>query len=38
FSLCMENAIPIVVLNILRKGNLKDFLVDGKNTGTMVSA
>ncbi|HPR90819.1 MAG TPA: UMP kinase [Synergistaceae bacterium] len=38
FSLCIENAIPIVVLNILRKGNLKDFLVHGKNTGTMVSA
>jgi len=38
FSLCMENAIPIVVLNILRKGNLKDFLVNGKNTGTMVSS
>lgn len=37
FTLCMENAIPIVVLNILRKGNLKDFLVHGKNTGTMVS-
>jgi len=38
FSLCIENAIPIVVLNILRKGNLKDFLVNGKNTGTMVSS
>jgi uridylate kinase len=38
FSLCMENAIPIVVLNILQKGNLKNFLVKGTDTGTIVSA
>lgn len=37
FSLCMENAIPIVVLNILKKGNLKDFLVHDKDIGTLVS-
>ena len=37
FSLCMENAIPIVVLNILTKGNLKNFLVHGRATGTIVS-
>jgi len=38
FSLCMENAIPIVVMNILHKGNLKNFLVHDKETGTIVSA
>lgn len=37
FSLCMENVIPIVVLNILRRGNLKRFLIDDHNTGTVVS-
>jgi len=37
FSLCMENAIPIVILNILKKGNLKDFLVHDKDIGTLVS-
>lgn len=38
FSLCMENAIPIVVLNILNKGNLKKLLVDGEDIGTIVSS
>ncbi|HCL80421.1 MAG TPA: UMP kinase [Synergistaceae bacterium] len=37
FSLCMENTIPIVVLNILRRGNLKRFLIEDHNTGTVVS-
>ena len=37
FSLCMENRIPIVVLNVLKKGNLHNFLVDGKKIGTIVS-
>ena len=38
FSLCMENAIPIVVLNILKQGNLKKLLVDGEDIGTIVSS
>ena len=33
----MENTIPIVVLNILRRGNLKRFLIEDHNTGTVVS-
>jgi uridylate kinase len=37
FSLCMENAIPIVVLNILQKGNMTNFLLNDKDTGTIVS-
>jgi len=37
FSLCMENNIPIAVLNVLEEGNLRDFLVDGKEIGTIVS-
>ncbi|WP_024822073.1 MULTISPECIES: UMP kinase [Aminobacterium] len=37
FSLCMENKIPIVVLNVLKKGNLSDFLLHGKKVGTIVS-
>ncbi len=37
FSLCMENAIPIVVLNILTRGNLKEFLLHDNITGTIVS-
>ena len=37
FSLCMENAIPIVVLNILKKGTMKNFLVHDMKTGTIVS-
>lgn len=37
FSLCMENSIPIVVMNILKKGNLKDFLISDRDIGTIVS-
>jgi len=37
FSLCMENSIPIVVMNILRKGNLKEFLISDCDIGTTVS-
>lgn len=37
FSLCMENGIPIAVLNVLQEGNLRDFLVEGKAIGTLVS-
>ncbi len=37
FSLCMENNIPIVVLNILKKGNLARFLLEGKDVGTIVT-
>lgn len=37
FSLCMENSIPIVVMNMLKKGNLKEFLVSDKDIGTVVS-
>lgn len=36
FSLCMENRIPILVANILRKGTLKDMLVNDKDMGTLV--
>ena len=37
FSLCMENKIPIAVLNVLQEGNLRKFLIDGEDTGTIVS-
>ncbi|MGI6075766.1 MAG: UMP kinase [Pyramidobacter sp.] len=37
FSLCMENGIPIAVLNVLQEGNLRDFLIEGKAIGTLVS-
>ncbi len=37
FSLCMENHIPIVVLNVLKKGNLGEFLIHGRKIGTIVS-
>jgi uridylate kinase len=37
FSLCMENKIPIIVFNILRKGTLRKLLVEGERTGTLVS-
>lgn len=37
YSLCMENKIPIVVLNILKEGCLRDFLILGKKIGTIVS-
>ncbi|MCF4113418.1 MULTISPECIES: UMP kinase [Dethiosulfovibrio] len=37
FSLCMENKIPIVVMNVLEDGRLADFLIQGKKIGTIVS-
>ena len=36
FSLCMENKIPIVVMNILRRDNLVAMLVKGEQIGTIV--
>ena len=36
FSLCMENRIPIVVLNILKKNNLVSMLVKDERIGTIV--
>ncbi|MCD8234330.1 MAG: UMP kinase [Cloacibacillus porcorum] len=37
FSLCQENKIPIVVFDVLKKGNLRRLLIDGENIGSMVS-
>lgn len=34
-SLCMDNALPIVVFNVRKKGNIKR-VVEGKETGTLV--
>jgi len=36
FSLCMENKVPIVVMNILKRGNLVSMLVKGEQIGTIV--
>jgi len=36
FSLCMENKIPIVVMNILKRDNLVSLLVKGEQIGTIV--
>jgi len=36
FSLCMDNKIPILVMNILKRGNLVSMLVNGKQIGTIV--
>lgn len=36
FSLCMENKIPILVMNILQRGNLVSMLVKGERIGTIV--
>ncbi|MDR2527890.1 MAG: UMP kinase [Synergistaceae bacterium] len=36
FSLCMENKIPILVMNILKRGNLVSLLVNGERIGTIV--
>ena len=35
-SLCMEEKIPILVFNILEKGNLKKILIED-NIGTLVT-
>lgn len=37
FSLCMENNIPIAVLNVLKPGTLRNFLIEGQNIGTIVT-
>ena len=37
FSLCQENKIPIVVFDVLKKGNLRRLLIDGESIGSMVS-
>ncbi|MFA6549694.1 MAG: UMP kinase, partial [Candidatus Margulisiibacteriota bacterium] len=34
-SLCMENKIPIIVLDLMKKGNIKQ-AVQGKEVGTLV--
>ena len=34
-SLCMENALPVIVFNLRQEGNLKRILL-GKKIGTMV--
>ncbi|MDR1873626.1 MAG: UMP kinase [Synergistaceae bacterium] len=36
FSLCMDNKIPILVINILKQGNLVAMLVKGERIGTIV--
>ena len=36
FSLCIENKIPIVVMNILKRDNLVSMLVKGEQIGTIV--
>jgi len=36
FSLCMENKIPIIVMNILKRDNLVSMLVKGEQIGTIV--
>jgi len=36
FSLCMENKIPIVVMNLLKRDNLVSMLVKGEQIGTIV--
>ena len=36
FSLCMENKIPIVVMNMLKRDNLLSMLVKGEQIGTIV--
>lgn len=38
FSLCMENRIPTIVFNILRRGNLRRLVVDDERIGTLVYA
>ncbi|KEJ91868.1 UMP kinase [Synergistes jonesii] len=36
FSLCQDNKIPIVVFNMLQKGNLRRLLIDGEDIGSTV--
>ncbi|MDR1510100.1 MAG: UMP kinase [Synergistaceae bacterium] len=37
FSLCMENKMPIIVFNVLNKGNLAKLLIAGEQIGSIVS-
>jgi uridylate kinase len=37
FVLCMDNKIPIVVFNMLERGNLAKLLLKGENIGSTVS-
>ncbi|MCE5201687.1 MAG: UMP kinase [Synergistaceae bacterium] len=37
FSLCQENNIPIIVFDVLKKGNLRRLLIDGEDIGSIVS-
>ncbi len=37
FSLCQENNIPIIVFDVLKKGNLRRLLIDGEDVGSIVS-
>lgn len=37
FSLCMDNKMPIVVFDVLKKGNLARLLLDGEQIGSLVS-
>jgi len=36
-SLCMENNLPIVVFNLLRRGNIKDVVL-GSQVGSVIHA
>ncbi|MCX7827679.1 MAG: UMP kinase [Thermanaerothrix sp.] len=38
FALCQENNIPIIVFDVLKRGNLRSLLVDGKPVGSVVCA
>ncbi|MDR0615524.1 MAG: UMP kinase [Synergistaceae bacterium] len=37
FSLCMENRMPIIVFDMLERGNLRKLLVEGADIGSTVS-
>jgi len=37
FSLCMDNKMPVVVFDVLKKGNLAKLLLDGEQIGSVVS-
>ncbi|HSV89355.1 MAG TPA: UMP kinase [Bacteroidales bacterium] len=37
FTLCQENNLPIIVFNVHKKGILKQILVEGRSSGTIVS-
>ena len=36
-TLCMENKLPIVVFNLLRRGNIKDVVL-GSKVGSVIHA